>query len=177
MEDSLIIYEIHHTGLGESPGERRNSTQPIGWAHSASFQFQKLAFSASPGAQDSSAFPRHFNDPLRSWCVQILQPHLANVQSQRVQRSCAQRNKKKKKIVPWYLDMPRDFLGLCVAVLHRKCVLYFHWSRISGWKLQWIFSEWDVKDFIICFLHRCKETCCLPEKDGRRKVSLPATGI
>lgn len=102
---------------------------------------------------------------------------MANVQSQRTQRSCAQRNKKEKKIVPWYLDMPCDFLRLCVAVLHRKCVLYFHWSRISGWKLQWIFSEWDVKYFIIFFLHLCKETCCLPEKDGRRKVSLPDTGI
>lgn len=57
--------------------------------------------------------------------------------------------KKEKKIVPWYLEMPHDFPGVCVAVLHRKCVLYFHWSRISGWKRQWVFSEWDVKYFII----------------------------
>lgn len=50
-----------------------------------------------------------------------------------------------KKIVPQYLEMPHDVLGFCVAVLHRQCVLYFHSSRVSSWKLWWIFSEQDVK--------------------------------
>lgn len=123
-EDSLLIYEIRHTGSGESPQERRNDTQPSGWAHPTSFHFQKLAFWAHvsrhcPGAQDTRALLCHFNDPLGSMvCTNPTATDGQRTVTMNTTVWCTE--KKEEKIVPWYLGVPRDPLSLCVAALHRN---------------------------------------------------------
>ena len=94
--------------------------------------------------------------------------------SELISNSCALRNKKEKKIAPWYLEMPHDFLRFCVAILHRKCVLYFHWSRISGWKWQWILSEWDVKalDYFLPSIDGSRRSVFLRKMGGESRLAI-----
>lgn len=125
-----------------------------------------LAFSACmpnhlEGIQNSRAFPWCFNDPLGS--MVCTNPTVMNADRHNEHKGLMHREIT-RKFAPWYSERPHDFLGFHVAVLHRKCVLYFQWSRISGQKLWWILNEWDVKSFITFSLHRCKETGCLLEK-------------
>lgn len=74
-----------------------------------------------------------FTTPWGRWYTQILQSWMPTWRhNERRQRSMHRGIKRENKIVPWYWETPHNVPRVCVVVLHRKCVLNFHGSRISG---------------------------------------------